>query len=137
MRSFRFLKGNRARPGMHSEPRKGGKNALVSSPGIKPGEPRDQTGRAPGSNRASPGIKPGEPRNQTGPWDGRPDLFINLNWLAWVQSRQGGRFRFINLKPLSLWRVFPVSVLCWLQASFRGMPKNWVFRRPADSRAWR
>ena len=37
---------------------------------------------------------------------------------------------------LSLGRVFPVSVLCWLQASFRGMPKNLVFRRPADCRAW-
>ena len=36
-----------------------------------------------------------------------------------------------------LGRVFPVSVLCWLQASFRGMPKNLVFRKPADCRAWR
>ena len=35
-------------------------------PGIKPGNPRNQTGRSPESNRAIPGIKPGALRNQTG-----------------------------------------------------------------------
>ena len=35
-------------------------------PGIKPGNPRNQTGESPESNRGIPGIKPGDPRNQTG-----------------------------------------------------------------------
>ena len=34
-------------------------------PGIKPGNPRNQTGESPESNRALSGIKPGDPRNQT------------------------------------------------------------------------
>ena len=43
---------------------------------------------------------------------------------------------FGKVMALSLGRVFPVSVLCQLQALFR-VPKNLVFRRPADVRASR
>ena len=35
-------------------------------PGIKPGNPRNQTGESPESNQGIPGIKPGALRNQTG-----------------------------------------------------------------------
>ena len=170
-------------------------------PGSKPGEPRDQTGRAPDSNRASPGIKPGEPRDQTrrAPGKGLSNLskvsnaggreksVKSVSFVRFALSVEGvlsgeGRhpslqvvYDFVvhyklgrtgsNRAPpekdcqicqkcqtpggekraskasvlsgsLSLWRVFPASVLCQPQASFRDIGQNSALRRPADCRAW-
>ena len=81
-------------------PRKEVKCALFG-PGSKPGEPRDQTGRAPDSNRASPGIKPGEPRDQTRRAPGK-----GLSNLSKV-SNAGGREK--SVKSVSFVR-FALSV---------------------------
>ena len=205
MRSFRLMKGNRARPGIKpGEPRiQTGRapDSSRASPGFKPGEPRIQTGRAPDSNRASPGIKPGEPRHQTrrAPGKGLSNLskvsnaggreksVKSVSFVRFALSVEGvlsGEGRHPSLQvvydfvvhyklgrtgsnrgppekdcqicqkcqtpggekraskasvlsgSLSLWRVFPASVLCQPQASFRDIGQNSALRRPADCRAW-
>ena len=113
-----------------------------ATPGIKPGEPRNSTGwQGPGTERQGdnettvlgavrePGPERQGDNETTGPAScgggGQRQPVVSLSQL----SQQGF--------SLSLGRVFPVSVLGQLQALFREMPKNLVFRRPADFRASR
>ena len=118
-------------------------------PGSKPGEPRDQTGRASDSNRASPGFKPGEPRIQTGRAPGSNQASPGIKpgeppekdcQICQKCQTPGGEKRASKASvlsgSLSLWRVFPASVLCQPQASFRDIGQNSALRRPADCRAW-
>ena len=99
-------------------------------------------------NRSTPGMEPVDTRNGTGrrpEWNRRassvfffwPARKLSVKTVKSVK-RPGGRKRASKASILlSLWRVFQFHVLCQLQALFREMPKNLVFRRPADFRASR
>ena len=126
-----------------------------ATPGMKPGDTRDGTVRHPGMEPVDPGMEPVDTRNGTGrhpEWNrSTPGMepasqFSFFFWPARKLSvktvksvkRPGGRKRASKASILlSLWRVFQFHVLCQLQALFREMPKNLVFRRPADFRASR
>ena len=126
-----------------------------ATPGMKPGDTRDGTVRHPGMEPVDPGMEPVDTRNGTGrhpEWNRstpgmEPASQFSFFFLAspevvcqncqkcqttWERKRASKASIL-----LSLWRVFQFHVLCQLQALFREMPKNLVFRRPADFRASR
>ena len=87
-------------------------------------------------NRATPGMEPVDIRDGTAENLGcGPTNSINsINSIKWAKDPSIPSILSIRL---SLGRVFQFHVLCQLQALFREIRKNLVFRRPADLTAWR